>query len=291
MRSALFVPADDEKKLARALLSGADALIVDLEDSVAPAAKDRARRIAAEFLRAAAPGARPRLFVRVNPLDSGLTDDDLDAVMPAAPDGVVLPKSLDGASVQRLGGKLAVREALFGLADGSTRIIAIATESARALFGMASYRGCSARLEGLAWGGEDLSADLGAESNRLPDGAYADPYRLARSLTLLGAVAAGVAPIDSVHTNFRDLDGLRAEATAARRDGFSAKMAIHPAQAPIINEVFTPTPEAIARANAILAAFDASPGAGVVALDGEMLDRPHRLRAERVLARAMPPSA
>jgi citrate lyase subunit beta/citryl-CoA lyase len=193
--------------------------------------------------------------------------------------------------VQQLGGKLAVREALFGLADGSTRIIAIATESARALFGMASYRGCSARLEGLAWGGEDLSADLGAESNRLPDGAYADPYRLARSLTLLGAVAAGVAPIDSVHTNFRDLDGLRAEAIAARRDGFSAKMAIHPAQAPIINEVFTPTPEAVARARAILAAFDASPGAGVVALDGEMLDRPHRLRAERILARARPPSA
>jgi citrate lyase subunit beta/citryl-CoA lyase len=291
VRSALFVPADDEKKLAKALRSGADALIVDLEDSVAASAKAEARRIAAEFLQAAAQGARPRLFVRVNPLDSGLTDDDLDAVMPAAPDGVVLPKSLDGASVQQLGGKLAVREALFGLADGSTRIIAIATESARALFGMASYRGCSARLEGLAWGGEDLSADLGAESNRLPDGAYADPYRLARSLTLLGAVAAGVAPIDSVHTNFRDLDGLRAEAIAARRDGFSAKMAIHPAQAPIINEVFTPTPEAVARARAILAAFDASPGAGVVALDGEMLDRPHRLRAERILARARPPSA
>jgi citrate lyase subunit beta / citryl-CoA lyase len=291
VRSALFVPADDEKKLAKALGSGADALIIDLEDSVASAAKARARRIAVEFLHAAAQGARPRLFVRVNPLDSGLTDDDLDAVMPAAPDGVVLPKSLDGASVQQLGGKLAVREALFGLADGSTRIIAIATESARALFGMASYRGCSARLEGLAWGGEDLSADLGAESNRLPDGAYADPYRLARSLTLLGAVAAGVAPIDSVHTNFRDLDGLRAEAIAALRDGFSAKMAIHPAQAPIINEVFTPTPEAVARARAILAAFDASPGAGVVALDGEMLDRPHRLRAERILARARPPSA
>ncbi len=290
MRSALFVPADDEKKLAKALGCGADALIIDLEDSVAAAAKARARRIAAEFVRATAQGPRPRLFVRVNPLDSGLTDDDLDAVMPAAPDGVVLPKSLDGTSVQQLGGKLAVREALFGLADGSTRVIAIATESARALFGMASYRGSSARLEGLAWGGEDLSADLGAESNRLPDGAYADPYRLARSLTLLGAVAAGVAPIDSVHTNFRDLDGLRAEAIAARRDGFTAKMAIHPAQASIINEVFTPTPEALARARAILAAFDASPGAGVVALDGEMLDRPHRLRAERLLARVRPPS-
>lgn len=291
MRSALFVPADDEKKLAKALRSGADALIVDLEDSVAHAAKERARRIAAEFLHAAAQGARPRLFLRVNPLDSGLTDGDLDAVMPAAPEGVVLPKSLDGASVQQLGGKLAVREALFGLAGGSTRIIAIATESARALFGMASYRGCSPRLEGLAWGGEDLSADLGAESNRLPDGAYAGPYRLARSLTLLGATAASVAPIDAVHTNFRDSDGLRAEAIAARRDGFWAKMAIHPGQIPIINEVFTPTPDAVARARAIVAAFDASPGAGVVALDGEMLDRPHRLRAERILARIGPRSA
>ena len=145
--------------------------------------------------------------------------------------------------------------------------------------------GCSARLEGLAWGGEDLSADLGAETNRLPDGAYSGPYRLARNLTLLGAIAAGVAPIDSVFTNFRDLEGLRAEALAARRDGFSAKMAIHPAQIPIINEVFTPTPEALARARAILAAFNAAPGAGVVALDGEMLDRPHQLRAERILAR------
>jgi citrate lyase subunit beta/citryl-CoA lyase len=287
MRSALFVPGDDEKKLAKALLSGADALIVDLEDSVAFAAKERARRIAGEFLRAAAPQSRrPRLFVRVNPLESGLTDADLDAVMPSGPAGVFLPKSLSGASVQQLGVKLAVREASLGLDDGATRIVAIATESARALFGMESYRGCSARLEGLAWGGEDLSADLGAESNRLPDGAYAGPFALARNLTLVGAVSAEVAPIDTVFTNFRDLEGLRAEAVAARRDGFWGKMAIHPAQAPIINAVFTPPPEALARARAILAAFAAAPGAGVVALDGEMLDRPHQLRAERLLARA-----
>jgi citrate lyase subunit beta / citryl-CoA lyase len=287
MRSALFVPGDDEKKLAKALLSGADALIVDLEDSVAPSAKARARSIAREFLGAVASQIqRPRLFLRVNPLDSGLTDADLDAVMPSAPEGVLLPKSLGGASVQQLGVKLAVREALFGLGDGSTRIVAIATESARALFGLDSYRGCSPRLEGLAWGGEDLSADLGAESNRLPDGAYAGPYLLARNLTLLGAIAAEVTPVDSVFTNFRDHEGLRAEAIAARRDGFLAKMAIHPAQVPIINEVFTPTPEALARARAIIAAFDAAPGAGVIALDGEMLDRPHRLRAERILARA-----
>jgi citrate lyase subunit beta / citryl-CoA lyase len=292
LRSALFVPGDDEKKLVKALSSGADALIVDLEDSVAHDGKERARRVAAEFLRAAAAQSpRPRLLVRVNALESGLADADLDAVMPAAPEGLFLPKSLGGASIQQLAAKLAVREASLGLVDGATRIIAIATESARALFGMETYRGCSPRLEGLAWGGEDLSADLAAESNRLPDGAYAGPYALARNLTLIAAVAADVTPIDAVYTNFRDKAGLCAEAVAARRDGFWAKMAIHPAQVPIINEVFTPTAEAQAHARAILAAFAAAPGAGVVALDGEMLDRPHLIRAERLLARVEPPSA
>ena len=283
MRSLLFVPGDDEKKLAKALTAGADALIVDLEDSVAAAAKSAARAIVAAFLVEARQLAiRPRLYVRVNPFASGLTAADLDAVVPAAPDGVALPKCLGGADVQRLGANLAVREAEHGLADGSTRIIAIATESARALFGFASYRGASGRLEGLAWGGEDLSADLGAETNRLPDGAYAGPYALARTLTLVGAVAAETRPIDAVATNFRDLDGLRAETLAARRDGFVAKMAIHPAQVLVINEVFSVSPEAIARARAIVAAFDAAPDAGVVALDGEMLDLPHLKRAKRL---------
>jgi citrate lyase subunit beta/citryl-CoA lyase len=284
MRSLLFVPGDDEKKLAKALTDGADALIVDLEDSVAAAAKSAARAIVAAFLVEARQLAiRPRLYVRVNPFASGLTAADLDAVVPAAPDGVALPKCLGGADVQRLGANLAVREAEHGLADGSTRIIAIATESARALFGFASYRGASGRLEGLAWGGEDLSADLGAETNRLPDGAYAGPYALARTLTLVGAVAAETRPIDAVATNFRDLDGLRAETLAARRDGFVAKMAIHPAQVLVINEVFSVSPEAIARARAIVAAFDAAPDAGVVALDGEMLDLPHLKQAKRLL--------
>jgi citrate lyase subunit beta/citryl-CoA lyase len=287
VRSLLFVPGDDKKKLAKALLSEADALIVDLEDSVAFAAKPAARRIVADFLIEARQHVeRPRLFVRVNPLEGGLSDADLETVMPAAPDAVVLPKSLDGASVQQLAAKLAVCEAENGLADGATGILAIATETASALFGLASYRGCSPRLEGLAWGGEDLSADLGAETNRLPDGAYAGPYFLARTLTLIGAAAAGVTPIDSVFTNFRDTAGLRAEAVAARRDGFAAKMAIHPAQAPIINEVFTPSAQAIERAKAVIAAFDATPGAGVVSLDGEMLDLPHWNRAKKLLARA-----
>jgi citrate lyase subunit beta/citryl-CoA lyase len=287
MRSALFVPGDDDKKLAKAIDAGADALIVDLEDSVALEAKQRAREIAAEFLRSVGRREdRPRLIVRVNPLAGDLTEVDLDAVTPAAPDCVMLPKSLDGASVQRLAVKIAVREARCGLPDGSIKIVAIATESAEAIFGLASYRNCSSRLEGLTWGGEDLSADLGAEANRRPDGAWAGPYALARHLTLLAAVAANVAPIDTVFVNFRDLDGLRAEAIAARRDGFSAKMAIHPAQVPIINEVFTPNAEATAKAEAIVAAFAARPGVGVVAIDGEMVDRPHLKRAERVLARA-----
>jgi len=287
MRSLLFVPGDDVKKLAKALASGADALIVDLEDSVAEARKTAARATAAAFVAEARRLAtRPKLYVRVNAFASGLTAADLDAAIPAAPDGVVLPKCLGGADVQQLGAKLAVREAEHGLADGSTRIVAIATESARALFSFASYRGASRRLDGLAWGGEDLSADLGAETNRLPDGAYAAPYALARTLTLVGAIAAETSPIDAVATNFRDLDGLRSEALAARRDGFVAKMAIHPAQVPVINDVFAVSPEAIARAQAIVAAFAAAPGAGVVSLDGEMLDLPHLKRAKRLLESA-----
>jgi citrate lyase subunit beta/citryl-CoA lyase len=284
VRSLLFVPGDDDRKLAKALASDADALIVDLEDAVAEARKPAARAAAAAFVAEARRlAARPRLYVRVNPFASGLTGADLDAAIPAVPDGVVLPKCFGGADVQRLSANLAVREAENGLVDGSTRIIAIATESARALFGFDSYRGASRRLEGLAWGGEDLSADLGAETNRLPDGAYAAPYALARTLTLVGAVAAEARPIDAVATNFRDLGGLRAEALAARRDGFVAKLAIHPSQIPVINAVFTVSAEAIARARAIVAAFAAAPGAGVVALDGEMLDLPHLKRAKRLL--------
>jgi citrate lyase subunit beta/citryl-CoA lyase len=287
MRSLLFVPGDSEKKLAKALESGADALILDLEDSVALAAKPRARGLVREFLGASSVRAgRPRLYVRVNPFDGDLTEADLDDVMPAGPDGVMLPKSLGAADVQKLSVKLAVREADHGLTDGATRILAIATESARALFGTASYAGASARLEGLAWGAEDLSADLGSETPRLPDGGYTGPYRLARDLTLFAAVAAEAIPIDTVFVNFRDEAGLRAESLAARRDGFTAKMAIHPGQVSVINEIFSPSPEAIARARAIVAAFEAAPGAGVLSVDGQMLDLPHLKRARKVLARA-----
>lgn len=286
MRSLLFVPGDDARKLDKALASGADALIVDLEDSVAPSRKVDARRIAAEFLKANAGPGRPRLLLRVNPAVSGLLDADVEAVMPAVPTAIVLPKSESASDVVSLAARLAVAEAEWDLADGSTAILPIITETAASLFHLGSYRGCSRRLLGLTWGGEDLSADLGAETNRLDDGSYADVYRLARSLTLLAAVAAEVAPVDSVFTAFRDETGLRREALAARRDGFTGKMAIHPAQVPVINEVFTPSPEAVARARAIVAAFAADPAAGVVGLDGEMIDKPHLRRAERILAAA-----
>jgi citrate lyase subunit beta/citryl-CoA lyase len=188
--------------------------------------------------------------------------------------------------VAHLGAKLAVREAEFGLEDGGTRILAIATETALGVFALGTFAGASHRLMGIAWGGEDLSADLGAEANRGDDGAYTDPYRIARALTLLGAAAASVDAIDSVYTNFRDMEGLAAECREARRDGFVAKMAIHPAQVPVINEAFTPSHEAMARAQAVIDAFRANPGAGVVGIGGEMLDRPHLLRAERLLKRA-----
>jgi citrate lyase subunit beta / citryl-CoA lyase len=287
MRSLLFVPGDSPKKLEKGMNSGADVLLIDLEDSVALDAKEEARRITAAFLSEQSKDAeRPRLFVRVNGLTTGLIDADLDGVMRSAPDGIVLPKTVGGADVAHLGAKLAVREAEFGLEDGATWILAIGTENAAGVFALGTFAGASHRLMGLTWGGEDLSADLGAEANRGEDGAYTDPYRLARSLALLGAAAASVDAIDSVFTNFRDMAGLEAECQAARRDGFVAKMAIHPAQVPVINEAFTPSSEAVARAQAVIEAFKANPGAGVVGVNGEMLDRPHLLRAERLLRRA-----
>lgn len=287
MRSLLFVPGDSARKLEKGLGSGADALIIDLEDSVALEAKAEARRVTAGFLAdARGEASRPRLLVRVNGLTTGLTDADLDGVMGESPDGIVLPKATGGTDVSHLGAKIAVREAEFGLDDGATRILAIATETAKGVFALGTFGGSSHRLSGIAWGGEDLSADIGAEGNREEDGSYAGPYRLARSLTLLGAAAAEVDAVDAVFTAFRDLDGLAAECRRARRDGFVAKMAIHPAQVPVINEAFTPSAEAVERARAIVRAFEEKPGVGVIGLDGEMLDRPHLKRAERLLRRA-----
>ena len=287
MRSLLFVPGDSPKKQQKGLEVGADALILDLEDSVALDAKPQAREITRAFLDATRPLAkRPLLIVRINGLATGMSDADLDAVMPGAPDAIMLPKSEGGSDVGHLAAKIAVREAECDLPDGTTRILPITTENAKGIFGLGSYSRSSHRLMGLTWGAEDLSADLGAETNRLEDGSYADPYRLARALTLFGATAAQVEAIDTVFTNFRDEAAFRAECIAARRDGFTGKMAIHPAQVAPINEIFSPSPAALAKAQQIVALFEANPGAGVIGLNGEMLDRPHLIRAQRLLAHA-----
>jgi len=287
MRSLLFVPGDSPKKLDKGLASGADALIVDLEDSVAADRKAEARATALGFLKEVGAAARrPRLLVRVNGLDTGLIDADLDAVVPGRPDAILLPKAEGGASVIHLDAKLAAREAMCGAADGLIRIFAIATETAAALFVAGSYAGASRRLAALTWGAEDLSADLGAETNRDADGRFTDTFRLARSLCLAAAAAAKIPALDTVFVDFRNPDGLRHECAEARRDGFAGKMAIHPGQVAIINEVFTPSAAEIAKAQAVIAAFAASPGLGVVGIDGVMYDRPHLERAKRTLARA-----
>jgi citrate lyase subunit beta/citryl-CoA lyase len=287
MRSLLFVPADGGKKLDKAMASGADAVIVDLEDSIAPEGKAGARRSAADFLKSVAGSAnRPRLLVRVNGLDTGLIDDDLDAVVAARPDAIMLPKAEGGPSVILTDAKLGVQEAIAGIPDGQIGIVAIATETAASFFVMATYRGASPRLLGLTWGAEDLSADLGAEANRDPNGRFLDPYRLARTLCLAAAASAQVQCYDTVTVDFRNADALRREAQEARRDGFAGKMAIHPAQVEIINEVFTPSAEALAKARTIVAAFEAQPGKGTVAVEGVMHDRPHLARAQRLLAQA-----
>jgi len=290
MRSLLFVPADSTRKLDRAMTSGADALIVDLEDSIALDAKVRARESAAAFLRdTVATAQRPYMMVRVNGLQTGLTDADLDAIAPALPDAIMLPKAEGGASVVHADAKLAVREAKCGLPDGHVKILPIATETAAAMFVAGTFAGASARLMGLTWGAEDLSAELGARANRDAQGRFLDPYRLARTLCLVGAGAAGVPAIDTVFVDFRDSTGFRRECEEACRDGFAGKMAIHPAQVPIINEAFTPSAEAIAHAQSIVDAFAAAPGAGVVGIGDVMYDRPHLTRAEQLLARSSSP--
>lgn len=287
MRSLLFVPADSTAKLAKALSCGADALILDLEDSVAPARKEAARAEAAAFLTKTAPLlGRPRLIVRVNALTTGLTDADLEAVVPARPDAVMLPKAEGGTSVVHVDAKLTAREALSGLAEGTIGILPIASETARSLFATGSYRDASPRLAALTWGAEDLATDLGAEANRDERGQFLDIYRLARTLCIAGAANAGVPAIDTVYLDFRNDPGLRQECEEARRDGFTGKMAIHPGQVAIINDVFTPRPDAIARAQAIIAAFAANPDAGAIGIDGVMYDRPHLTKAERLVARA-----
>ena len=285
MRSLLFVPGDSERKLEKGFAAGADVVIVDLEDSVAPDNKPLARRTAAEAI-ASRPAGGPVVYVRVNDLSTGLTDDDLAAIVPARPDGIILPKSAGGADVQHLSTKLRVAEIENGLPDGGIRIIPIITETGIATLSTATYPNCSSRLAGLTWGAEDLSAAIGARAARDENGRYTDVFRYARAVTLLAASACDVPAIDTVFVDFRDLDGLRVDCLEAERDGFTAKLAIHPAQVPVINEVFTPSAEAVAHANAVINAFAAAGNPGVVGIDGKMYDIPHLKRAERLLARA-----
>jgi citrate lyase subunit beta / citryl-CoA lyase len=280
MRSLLFVPADSERKLVRGPQSGADALILDLEDSVVPANRPLARRQARAFLDGeAAQGCRR--YVRINALASGLALDDLAALAPGRPDGVLLPKCTP-ADLAVLDHYLAAFEAGAGIAAGSIRVIAIATETPQALFTLGGYGGIAPRLEALTWGAEDLAAAIGG-NNRRADGIYEDLYRLARALCLAGAAAAGVVAIDTIYTDFKDLAGLAAESAAAKRAGFAAKMAIHPAQIAAINDAFSTSAEERQWAEKVIAAFAQNPDAGTIALDGRMIDRPHLTLARRLL--------
>jgi citrate lyase subunit beta/citryl-CoA lyase len=284
MRSLLFVPADGGKKLDKAMASGADGVIVDLEDSIAPEGKGEARKTALAFLKdVTAAKSRPRILVRINGLDTGLTDADLDTIVPGAPDAILFPKAEGGATVAHVDAKLTAREAVAGLAEGSIKILAQSVESALGFFTAGTYRDCTNRLIGLTWGPEDLSAEIGALSNREADGRLTEPYRLARSFCLFGAAAAKTAAYETIYVDFRNSEGLRRDTADARRDGFIGRLAIHPAQVPVINEVFTPSEAELAKAKAVIAAFAAQPGAGAVGIDGKMYDRPHLVRAKALL--------
>jgi citrate lyase subunit beta/citryl-CoA lyase len=271
-RSWLFVPADSERKITKALDSEADAIIFDLEDSVAPAMKPVARDLLRNLLKRS---GGPQWWVRVNPLGSEFHKDDLELLGIADIQGIVLPKAESGEDVRQLAHR-----------TGNIPVHAIVTETPASLFGLLSYRDPSLPLAAMSWGAEDLSAALGASSKYDSDGDLSFTYRLARSLCLAGAVAAGAQPVDGVFADFKDEKGLKAEAEAARREGFTGKLAIHPAQVPVINAAFTPSGEDVRHAEEVVAAFEAQPAAGVLSVGGKMVDRPHLVQARRVLERA-----
>ena len=285
LRSLLFVPADSERKFDKARGIGADGLILDLEDSVAPGAKAAAREALAG--RIATDGPREWSFwVRVNPFDTGLTEDDLAAVVRPGLDGIVLPKADGGADVERLGALLDPLEAARGMQSGGVKVIVVATETARAMFNLGSYAPAHPRLAALTWGAEDLSAVVGATANKEPSGDWTQPYRLARSLCLFAAAAAGVPALDTLYADFRDAEGLEAASRVSRRDGFAGRLAIHPAQVEPINRAFLPSEADLALARRVVAAFEANPGLGTIGIDGKMYDIPHLKQARRTLASA-----
>jgi citrate lyase subunit beta/citryl-CoA lyase len=271
-RSWLFVPADSERKMTKALDSEADAIIFDLEDSVTPAMKPVARDLIRNLLKRS---GGPQWWVRVNPLGSEFIKDDLELIAIADIRGIVLPKAESGDDIRQLAHR-----------TGNIPLHAIVTETAASLFGLLSYRDPASPLAAMSWGAEDLSAALGASSKYDADGSLGFTYRLARSLCLAGAVAAGVQPVDGVFADFKDEAGLKAEAEAARREGFTGKLAIHPTQVPVINAAFTPSKDDVAHAEQVVAAFEAHPNAGVLSVGGKMVDRPHLVQARRVLERA-----
>lgn len=282
VRSWLFAPGDSARKMEKAIAGAADQVILDLEDSVAVSAKPEARRMVAEALADAGEG-RARIWVRVNPLGGGMVEEDLAAIMPARPAGIMLPKSENGKDVDALDALLSPLEAEHGIAPGSTLVHPLVTETAAAMFGTGTYLG-TPRLAAMSWGAEDLADSIGAMSNTGPDGRYRPTYELARSLCLLGAAAAGVPAIETIMQDYRDLDGLAARAELVRRDGFRGMLAIHPDQVPVINAAFTPGEEEVAEARMIVRLFADNPGAGTIAGPKGMLDRPHLSRALQVLA-------
>lgn len=283
MRSWLFAPGDSERKMTKASDSAADIVLLDLEDSVSPENKPAARTAVADFLKTRED--KHRIWVRVNPLRSGEIEADLDAIMGAAPGGLFLPKAEGKADVEALDAMLTIREAQYGIQNRSTHVAALVTETPKAMFHCGDYEGAP-RLIAMSWGAEDLSSALGARVQHQADGSYMPMYEMARNLCLLGAVAAGCAPIETVMPEFRDLDKLRERALMVRGQGYRGMLAIHPAQVDVINEAFTPSAEEIAHARAIVQAFADNPGAGTAGLDGQMLDRPHLALAERLLAEA-----
>lgn len=283
MRSWLFAPGDSDKKMNKAADGEADIVILDLEDAVVESGKADARNAIAEFLRSKDEAQRARLWVRVTPLDGKWTADDLSVVMPARPGGIMLPKSRGRADVEELDRQMTALEVENGIEPGSTPVIALVTETAAAMFTTGDYAGAP-RLVGMTWGAEDLADSLGAQSNKDFEGEFAFTYKLARSLCLLGAAAAEVVPVETIDTNFRDLEGLRKRAIEVRRQGYRGMLAIHPAQVPVINEAFTPSEEEVAEAREIVALFEDNPGAGAIGWRGGMLDRPHLSRARQLLA-------
>ncbi len=284
-RSWLFAPGDSERKMEKCAASAADIAIFDLEDAVAEEEKPKARRMVLAFLQAQPEESRARLWVRVNPLDGPHTLKDLVAVMPGRPGGIMLPKVYGRRDVELLDHYLSALEVANDIEPGSTRVIVLVTETADGMFTTGAYKDAP-RVVAMTWGAEDLADAVGASENRNPDGGYGFTYELARSLCLLGAAAAGVAPIETIQGDFRDLEGLRRRAEKVRRDGYRGMLAIHPAQVDVINEAFTPSEGELVAAREIVDLFAANPGLGTIGYKGAMLDRPHLARAKALLASA-----